>query len=52
MIGLPIGSPMYQPLIIAGRWFQPGDCRVIVINKDTADDNNIKVGDYGDLEPV
>jgi putative ABC transport system permease protein len=36
---------MYKPLIIAGRWFEPGDDRVIVINKDTADDNQIKVGD-------
>jgi putative ABC transport system permease protein len=45
VIGLPTGSPMYQPLIIAGRWFQPGDGRVIVISKDTADDNNIKLGD-------
>ncbi|MEW5960246.1 MAG: FtsX-like permease family protein [Chloroflexota bacterium] len=45
VIGLPTGSPMYQPLIIAGRWFQPGDGRVIVISKDTADDNHIQVGD-------
>ncbi|MFN8456869.1 MAG: FtsX-like permease family protein [Anaerolineae bacterium] len=27
------------------RWFQPGDGRVLLISKDTADDNNIKVGD-------
>ncbi|HXV42274.1 MAG TPA: FtsX-like permease family protein [Anaerolineae bacterium] len=45
MIGLPADDPMYKPLIIAGRWFEPGDGRVIVINKDTADDNQIKVGD-------
>jgi putative ABC transport system permease protein len=45
MIGLPTDDPMYKPLIIAGRWFEPGDDRVIVINKDTADDNGIKVGD-------
>ncbi|NJN99593.1 MAG: FtsX-like permease family protein, partial [Anaerolineales bacterium] len=35
----------YKPLILAGRWLEPGDERVLVISKDTADDNNIKVGD-------
>jgi putative ABC transport system permease protein len=45
VIGLPSGSGMYQPLIIAGRWLQPGDSRVIVISKDTAEDNNIKLGE-------
>ncbi|GAB4411062.1 MAG: FtsX-like permease family protein [Anaerolineae bacterium] len=45
IIGIPAASAMYKPLIIAGRWFQPGDGRVIVINKDTADDNHIQVGD-------
>jgi len=45
IIGIPAGSDYYRPLMIAGRWIQPGDGRVIVISKDTADDNNIKVGD-------
>jgi putative ABC transport system permease protein len=46
MIGLPAqGSTFYRPLMIAGRWLQPGDGRLIVISKDTADDNNIRVGD-------
>jgi putative ABC transport system permease protein len=36
---------MYQPLLIAGRWLQPGDGRVIVVSKTMADDNNIQVGD-------
>lgn len=45
VIGIPAGSDYYRPLMLAGRWFQPGDGRVIVISKDTADDNNLKVGD-------
>jgi putative ABC transport system permease protein len=45
VVGIPAGSHYYKPLIVAGRWFQPGDGRVIVISKDTADDNHIKVGD-------
>jgi putative ABC transport system permease protein len=45
IIGIPAGSDYYQPLVVEGRWLQPGDGQVIVISKDTADDNNIKVGD-------
>jgi putative ABC transport system permease protein len=45
MIGIPAGSDYYKPLLLAGRWFQPGDGRVIVINKDTAEDNDLAVGD-------
>lgn len=45
IIGIPAASDYYRPLLIAGRWFQPGDGQVIVISKDTADDNNIKLGD-------
>jgi putative ABC transport system permease protein len=45
VIGIPAGSDYYRPLLLTGRWFQPGDGRVIVISKDTADDNNLKVGD-------
>jgi putative ABC transport system permease protein len=45
LVGIPADSQMYKPLIVAGRWFQPGDDRVIVINRETADDNNIHLGD-------
>ncbi|MCL4296673.1 MAG: FtsX-like permease family protein [Anaerolineae bacterium] len=45
IIGIPAGSDYYRPLMLSGRWFQPGDGRVIVVSKDTADDNNLKVGD-------
>ena len=45
IVGIPAGSRMYKPMIVAGRWFQPGDDRVIVISQETAEDNGIRVGD-------
>jgi len=45
LTGMPLGSESYRPIIVAGRWLRPGDDRVLVINKETADDNNINVGD-------
>jgi putative ABC transport system permease protein len=46
VIGIPSGTDYYQPLLLTGRWIQPGETgQVIVINKDTADDNHIAVGD-------
>jgi len=48
--GVPLGSAMYQPLMVAGRWLQPGDERVIVMNRETADDNHIQVGDRVTLD--
>jgi putative ABC transport system permease protein len=45
LIGIPIDSDMYRPLIVEGRWLQPGDERAIVIGKQTAQDNDIRVGD-------
>ena len=43
--GYPTDVNVYRPLIVAGRWIQPGDGRVIVLNSDTAKRNDIKVGD-------
>jgi putative ABC transport system permease protein len=45
LVGIPTGSDMYQPLIVAGRWLEPGDGRVVVIGQQTATDNNIRLGD-------
>lgn len=45
LTGLPPGSPMRRPLIVEGRWLQPGDGRVIVINVDSAAENGIAIGD-------
>ena len=50
LFGVPIGSDFYAPLVVAGRWLQPGDGRVIVMNKKTADDNHIQLGDTVTLD--
>jgi putative ABC transport system permease protein len=47
---VPSGSDMYKPLIVSGRWLQPGDDRVIVIDKGMADDNHIQLGDVVTLD--
>ena len=43
--GIPTGSDFLKPLIVAGRWFSPGDGRALVIARETAEDNKIEVGD-------
>jgi putative ABC transport system permease protein len=56
--GIPAGSRMYQPLMVAGRWLQPGDTRALVLDQESAEDYNFRVGDtvtldlgqYGDDE--
>ena len=47
----PPARQWYTPLITEGRWLQPGETdRVIVINQETADKNNIRVGDQISLD--
>jgi putative ABC transport system permease protein len=48
--GVPLDDPMYAPLIVEGRWLRPGDGRVVVMAQDTAQDENIKVGDMVTLD--
>jgi putative ABC transport system permease protein len=46
--GVPAGSATYKPLIVAGRWLQPGDdggSRVVVMDEKTAIDNHFQLGD-------
>ena len=50
VVGVPEGSDIYRPLLVAGRWLQPGDGRVIVMNRETANDNGIKIGDIVTLD--
>ncbi|MCB8983153.1 MAG: ABC transporter permease [Ardenticatenaceae bacterium] len=44
---IPQGSTMYEPYIVDGRWLTPADAhtRVAVISQDTAEFNNLRVGD-------
>jgi putative ABC transport system permease protein len=44
--GIPSDSDFSEPLIVAGRWFLPGeDGRVVVLTRQTAEDNHIQVSD-------
>lgn len=47
LLGLPVTTQFYQPLIVAGRWFTAQDTQqqVLVLNADTAERNGIQVGD-------
>jgi len=45
LVGMPAGSDFYRPLVVAGRWLQPGDGRVVVMNQETAEENGITLGD-------
>lgn len=46
LFGVPEGSPMYEPLITSGRWLSPDETgRVVVISQDTAEFNDLRVGD-------
>jgi putative ABC transport system permease protein len=50
IVGLPAGSDFYRPLLVAGRWLQPGDGRVVVMNQETAQENGIALGDIITLD--
>jgi putative ABC transport system permease protein len=51
LIGIPNGSDSFRPpIIVAGRWLSPDDGPAIVIRKDTADDNDIQLGDTVTLD--
>jgi putative ABC transport system permease protein len=52
LIGLPIGSDFYHEVIVAGRWLVPGDGHAVVLNRETADKNDITVGDTVTLDMV
>jgi len=45
LLGVPADDPMYTPLIVDGRWLQAGDHFAVVMNRDTAQDEAIAVGD-------
>jgi putative ABC transport system permease protein len=50
LIGIPGDSQMYRPLIVAGHWLQVGDGRVIVLNRETAEENDIRLGEVVTLD--
>lgn len=51
LVAVPAGSTMYEPLITNGRWLRPDEAgNVIIISKDTADFNDVGVGDVLTLD--
>lgn len=48
--GIPADSDFYKPLIVAGRWILRGDGRAVVLTRDTAQKNHIRVGDMVTLD--
>ncbi len=44
LIGVPAGSDMIKPRMVAGRWLLPDDERAVVLNEETAEDNHLQVG--------
>jgi len=54
LIGVPADTKMYRPIIVSGRWLEPGDERQIVMSQETAESNQLSAGeivtiDLGDL---
>ena len=50
LVGVPEHSAMFEPRLVAGRWLQAGDGQAVVLNEETAEDNNIKLGDLITLD--
>jgi len=50
LLGIPIGSDMIRPLMASGRWLEPADANVVVMNAETASANNIALGDMISLD--
>ncbi len=50
LVGLPPASEMYRPRIVAGRWLRPDDDRAVVLNEETAEENDIHLGDMVTLD--
>jgi len=48
--GIPADSDFYKPLMVAGRWLESGDGRVVVLSRDTAEKNHIQLGDLVTLD--
>ena len=46
LFGIPVGSEMYEPNIVSGRWLEPDETgNVAVVSQAMADFNNFELGD-------
>ncbi len=43
--GIPAESDFYKPMMVSGRWIAPGDQRVVVLPRESAEKNRIRIGD-------
>ena len=43
--GVLATSDFFEPLLVAGRWFKPGEGRAVVVPRETAQKNKIEIGD-------
>ncbi len=48
--GVPVDDPMAMPYMVAGRWLLPGDTFAVVMNRDTAEDEHIHLGETIQLD--
>jgi putative ABC transport system permease protein len=48
--GVPEDSDFFTPLMVAGRWLASGNGRAVVLSRDTAEKNHIRVGDIITLD--
>ena len=46
LYGIPLNSPMYVPNVVAGRWLQAGDDKVITMHQELAARLGVGVGDW------
>ncbi|MBI3915300.1 MAG: FtsX-like permease family protein [Chloroflexi bacterium] len=48
--GLPIGTALYSPRLVEGRWLNAGELDAVVISTDLAQKQNLRVGNTLTLE--
>lgn len=48
--GVSVDDPTYLPLVVEGRWLKPGDGHAVVMNRETAEKENIALGDVITLD--
>jgi putative ABC transport system permease protein len=50
LFGVPVPTHLYGPQLRAGRWLQPGDTDVVVLNQKLAEDVGVGLGEWVTLD--
>ncbi|MCL4300119.1 MAG: FtsX-like permease family protein [Anaerolineae bacterium] len=50
VFGVPLPTTLYGPQMRMGRWLQPGDTNVVVLNQKLAEDVGVGIGDWITLD--